>query len=386
MQVWLLPLVVMLASTSATWATIGAPFIARHDFSFSITQNLLVGCAQGLVYIAGASASTWVGKAVGRKQALLTTHLILTALLLVMRSDLPAWAFVALLLTYTFTVATTWPLTASWHCEGATGPALARRVQIYNLCWATTGAVAIAVQGSVGGTRRLLLLAATLHLIAFCLVALRKRTPVSAAARNPSAEATAEEHLDQHRLRTGLILARTGLPASYMVIYALAPLLDGNATMQSLGPQLQTFVASLFMGVRALAFLLLGHVTFWHRKPGVLIIGLALMGVCFLALTVPLHLTSRPTEVTIIVLAETLLGVTLGLIYMASLYFGMAISGSDSRQSGYHEALIGLGNVLGPGATAATTALGFAAFWPVAVAITLCTTAGTIAWKRLGRG
>jgi hypothetical protein len=37
------------------------------------------------------------------------------------------------------------------------------------------------------------------------------------------------------------------------------------------------------------------------------------------------------------------------LIYAASLYFGMVLSSGSTEHGGYHEALIGLGVVLGPG-------------------------------------
>jgi hypothetical protein len=44
------------------------------------------------------------------------------------------------------------------------------------------------------------------------------------------------------------------------------------------------------------------------------------------------------------------LGLVLALIYSASLYFGMVLSEGSTEHGGYHEALIGLGQVLGPGA------------------------------------
>jgi hypothetical protein len=52
--------------------------------------------------------------------------------------------------------------------------------------------------------------------------------------------------------------------------------------------------------------------------------------------------------------SQVLLGAALGLIYTASLYFGMVLSDGSTEHAGYHEALIGLGQVLGPGAGALT--------------------------------
>jgi hypothetical protein len=47
-------------------------------------------------------------------------------------------------------------------------------------------------------------------------------------------------------------------------------------------------------------------------------------------------------------LAQIVLGLSLGTIYSASLYFGMVVSDGSTEHGGYHEALIGLGQILGP--------------------------------------
>jgi hypothetical protein len=55
---------------------------------------------------------------------------------------------------------------------------------------------------------------------------------------------------------------------------------------------------------------------------------------------------------------QVVLGLTLGLIYAASLYFGMVLSDGSTEHGGYHEALIGVGTVIGPGAGALAEGLG----------------------------
>src|SRR4029078_3994466 len=53
-----------------------------------------------------------------------------------------------------------------------------------------------------------------------------------------------------------------------------------------------------------------------------------------------------------LIAGQGVLGLALGLIYSASLYFGMVLSEGSTEHGGYHEALIGLGTILGPGARA----------------------------------
>ncbi len=57
------------------------------------------------------------------------------------------------------------------------------------------------------------------------------------------------------------------------------------------------------------------------------------------------------------IFGQILLGIAMAMIYMASLYFGMVLSQSSTAHGGYHEALIGLGGILGPGAGALTQTL-----------------------------
>jgi hypothetical protein len=49
---------------------------------------------------------------------------------------------------------------------------------------------------------------------------------------------------------------------------------------------------------------------------------------------------------------QVVLGLSLAMIYAASLYFGMVLSEGSTEHGGYHEALIGLGSVIGPGSGA----------------------------------
>jgi hypothetical protein len=49
---------------------------------------------------------------------------------------------------------------------------------------------------------------------------------------------------------------------------------------------------------------------------------------------------------------QIIFGISVGLIYSGSLYFGMVLSEGSTEHGGYHEALIGLGSVLGPGSGA----------------------------------
>jgi len=98
---------------------------------------------------------------------------------------------------------------------------------------------------------------------------------------------------------------------------------------------------------RWVTFLVVGARVFGHTRPMMLLGAAALLGAAFIGVTAPVGLGGMMA-------AQVALGAALGLIYTASLYFGMVLSEGSTEHAGYHEALIGVGQVLGPGAGALT--------------------------------
>ena len=106
-----------------------------------------------------------------------------------------------------------------------------------------------------------------------------------------------------------------------------------------------------------IGFAFLGATIFWHTRPRLLLVAAAAMLVAFFFVTItPAQVLGRdmPLRVNLISMVggQILLGAAMAMIYTASLYFGMVLSDSSTEHSGYHEALIGLGAVIGPGAGA----------------------------------
>jgi hypothetical protein len=128
--------------------------------------------------------------------------------------------------------------------------------------------------------------------------------------------------------------------------------------MKRLDTTTQTVVASAWMVSRFLVFWILGATTFWHTRPRLLLLAAVVMLLSFVGVTVqPSTWLAQPRtalDLSAMILAQVFLGAALGLIYTASLYFGMVLSQGSAEHAGYHEALIGLGQVLGPGVGALT--------------------------------
>jgi hypothetical protein len=134
--------------------------------------------------------------------------------------------------------------------------------------------------------------------------------------------------------------------------------------VQRLDPAARTVVGSVWMAARWVAFLVLGATVWWHTRPRALLSAALLLLAGFLAVTLrPQWLPGRPEFSTgpwllWMVGWQVVLGLALGLVYAASLYFGMVLSDGSTEHGGYHEALIGLGTILGPGAGALAEQVG----------------------------
>src|SRR5208282_4536220 len=89
-------------------------------------------------------------------------------------------------------------------------------------------------------------------------------------------------------------------------------------------------------------FGILGVATWWHTRPRAMLFAAIVLLASFLGITL------IPSVIEM-VLCQIALGAAIGLIYSASLYFGMVLSDGSTAQNAYHEALIGVGSILGPG-------------------------------------
>ena len=277
---------------------------------------------------------------------------------------------------------------------------MSRRVGIYNLVWSGTNAITFAVSGSIIAHWRIgvFLIPAMAHLICALLMWRSPAVePVTGDAADPAHAEPEPELLARRTL--AMWLARISLPATYVVVFSLAAMMPLLPVMQPLDTAQRTLVGSVWMIARFLAFLYLGATAWWHTRPRVLLGAAAMMLVAFIGVTL------RPSEVfgaegmpyavdlASMISWQLALGAMMGMIYSASLYFGMVLSDGSTEHGGYHEALIGLGSILGPG-TAALTQLvwrgdiraGIAAVCCVIGLSVVAATAATIKATPRGRG
>jgi len=351
--------ILALASTGGTMFTIGIVFYTHERFGWGLTENFRLAALQGVVYVVGAlSAHSLTGR-LPHRVATAWLHALMTLACgvgVLAASWSATAAVIGVLLFYTFVSAVAWPILESLIAVGTSGARLAWRLGVYNVVWPLVGAVVLALSGSVIEhlPTGVFLVPAIAHVICIALALAAKPQATPATPDDQSHALEPEPEL--LRVRTlALWVSRLGLPATYAVVYGLMPLLPSLPAMARLDTATQTVVSAAWPTARWIAFAVLAAGTWWHTRPRVMVAAAIAMGVAFLGCAVPpsqlLGAAAGPgADMAALLVWQVILGASLGVIYSGSLYFGMVLSQGSTEHSGYHEALIGLGWVLGPGA------------------------------------
>ena len=345
-----------LASIAGTLLIVGIYFFTREVYQWSIVQNFLLAAAQGVVYAVGALAAEPLTRKWGRRKALAGLYLLLAVIAGAAAFVRHAPQLVAtLLLAYAMVIAASWPMLESLFSQSADPHELSRNLGRYNLVWAATGAAALAAQGTLirHWPAGVFLVPAAAHGVCAALM-IAQREHDAPDASGAAHEAPEAELLRQRRV--ALWLSRIAMPATYVAIYGLSAMLPSLPLVQRLSVETATLVGSVWLASRFAAFWWLGATVWWHTRPGVLFWAAIVMLVGFWGTVVPGAMPEAMgagRALGVMVAAQLVLGAAIGMIYAASLYFGMVLSEGSTEHGGYHEALIGLGQVLGPGAGAA---------------------------------
>jgi MFS family permease len=343
-------------------------FYTTGRFGWRSAQNFLLAAVLGVIYVACALLAHAITSRLGRRQTLAVVYVAMSAAaaVLAVRHDSPA-LLAAVLFFYSGLSAISWPALESLVSSGAGAHELSRRLGVYNCVWSGAGAVTVALSGVLlkywpAGT---FVIPASWHAVMalLLLVLLAKDRGGATPAANEGPMNGGPPHLEAEpellRVRTlALWMSRLALPATFVVVSSLLAAMPTLPLVLRLDPAARTVVGSVWMAARWVAFLLLGATVWWHTRPRALLTAALLLLAGFLAVTLrPQWLPGTPELSTgpwllWMVGWQVVLGLALGLVYAASLYFGMVLSDGSTEHGGYHEALIGLGTILGPGAGA----------------------------------
>lgn len=329
-------------------------FFTHQQFGVGNKTNLLLAALNGLVYAGMSWGGGHFAQRFGSFAALKLgfTTMIVALLAGTQVHTLPGHVLV--MVGTTIGTSFTWPALETLVSVGETRAGLPRMIGRYNFVWAATGALAYFVGGAVleqlGPMSFLLVPVAIVAGQLALVVWLEREAKAGPLPSAPSADVgNAAPEIPHAPAETKLFLRMAWLsnPFAYIAINTLVAVMPGVATRLGLSTTLAGVFCSAWCFARMGAFLGFWLWPGWHyRFRWLLAAFIALLAAFAAILTVP--------NLAVVVAAQLLFGVAIGLIYYSSLFYSMDAGDTKGEHGGIHEAAIGLGNFAGPALGAAS--------------------------------
>ena len=338
--------------TGVLWNGLG--FVTQRDLKFTEVETTMLFLASGGVYAIAALASGRAVRALSRRAS---ARGMLIALLVVQAAASPlvylgasSIGIVTMVLATSVTAALLWPVVESYVSGGRGGEGMRRAIGRWCIVWMAAVTAALLLMAPLMRSGESQGLDARFAVFAVGPLSLLSLLAIPWLPRSPGA------HDDDHAAapagyRAQLASARVLLPASYMMVGALSPILPYVLTSIDIAPAAQTPLTATWLLVRLGAVALLAHAAFWHGRWSSLFIGAVLLAGGFALVVAAPALWS-------VAIGLSLFGIGHGIIYYAALYYALRVGSSEVDAGGTHEALIGVGYVAGPGAAMAGALLG----------------------------
>ncbi len=332
-------------ATGVLWNGLG--FLVEREYGYSKTQTLVLYIATAAVYTA---AACWTGRVLRRMRGRVSPRSFLALVLAVQALAAPlvllpgggVWLVIEALVL-SATGAFLWPVVESYLTSGKSGDSMRRAIGVWSLNWMLAVGVCMLLMAPLyaeGWTRWSMVAIAPLSIASIACLRLLPQAPAPHGVDHHDAPPT---------YRPMLAAARVLLPMSYVVVGALSPLLPYAMESLAVEPAWRTPLASLWLFVRVLAVLVLAFTHFWHGRWIGLVVAASTLAAGF-----ALFALSPNRAALVIGLAAV--GVGHGLLYYSALYYAMRVELADVDAGGTHEALVGVGYVVGPGAALAGSA------------------------------
>src|SRR6266850_3985249 len=309
-------------------------FYLQKHFGFGNLGNLTFSAVNGFVYI----FSAWYGGKFAQKFGLFRALTVgLSAVIAVLISG-SAWQTISgqfiVMMLWTVGMCFTWPALEALISESGGRRGMLRMIGMYNVVWAASGALTYFFGGALFerfGEKSLFYFPAAVHCCQLVLLAAlrRRKTLEEACMRLPDvadkiseAERLPIPEKTQHRSgttgRAFLRMAWLANPFAYIAINTTVAVIPELARRLNLSPTFAGFFCSIWFFVRLATFVLLWQWTAWHYRFGWLLRA-------FIGLVSSFAIMLLVPDVSVLIIAQVVFGVSIGLIYYSSLFYSMDV-------------------------------------------------------------
>ena len=344
-------------------------FFTQKQLGFGVAQNLSLVALHGLIYTGAAWFGGWFGHRYGGYAALKTGWSIMSLILVLGAFLQNTIGQVATVAVWTFGMCFTWPIFQTLLSRGEPASHRPRIAGIYNIVWSGVAALSFFIGGTILellGLRSMFWLPAVLHVLQLLIVTWVERQRIE----EPLAQENGELHSEISSVSKQKLFLRLALlanPFAYVAINTVIPMMPEVAKRFELSTKWTGIFCSVWFFVRMAAFVIFWLWTKWHYRFGWLVFAMAGMVLSFVTLL-------RTNEMWMLLTAQVVFGLSVGLIYYSSLFYSIDSGAAKSEHGGMHEAMIGFGTLLGAGVGA-----GAKFFWPEVAGIATWAVGGLLA-------
>ena len=317
----------------------GIYFFAHERLRFDDIENLALALGFGGAYVLGALLSHAMARRLSEKGVLLLALVGQAAAFVVLCLWHGPYAVAIVNGVIGYLAGTKWPVVESYISAGRTPRDQVRAVGRFNLAWAGAIPPCMVVAGPLIAWRPegLFLAGLGLTVASFVLAVALRRRPVHLRADHPERPTP----LQMRRL-TGLLAAsRWSMISCYASLWILAALLPGVFADLDIPVTVATALAGLLDVFRLVAFASLQVWHGWHSR--VWPLAIVLVG-----LPVGFFMAISAAGLPLVLAGELVFGLSAGMTYVGSLYYGMVVKNAAVEAGGAHEGMIGAGFALGP--------------------------------------
>ena len=323
-------------------------FLMQDRFAFGDKRNFVLAAVLGFIY----SLAAWRGGRIAQRHGYFFSLKIgFTTMAAGLAAGWligPAIGTIASAGCVTLGMCFIWPSLEALVSDGESGAELPRAVGIYNVVWGVTNAASYFVGGTLiesFGYKIIFILPLALVLAQLGLTHWLQghATEMARAAVNaPGGAPPPDPHRPTaSRARAFLRMAWLANPFAYIAVNTLIAAMPGVAARFHLSPMSVGFICTLWCWVRVGTFAALWRWTEWHYRFRWLV-------AAFVALIASFAAILLSPNLALLVAAQVFFGAAVGLIYYSSLFYSMDAGDAKGEHGGIHEAVIGIGNCLGP--------------------------------------
>jgi predicted MFS family arabinose efflux permease len=329
-------------------------FLMQQWFGFGDKDNLALAATLGLIYVFASWQAGRFAQRCGYFTALKTGFGIMLVALAVGSQLHSAIGLILASLVLSVGMCCLWPTIEALVSEGEDAAGLPRAVGTYNVVWASTNALALFSGGTLVEKFGFQCIFYVPFVIVVAQLALtfwlqKHAAEMARAALNQPGLMLPPDPNRPSPAKTMAFrrMALLSNPFAYVAINTLIAVLPGIAARFHLTPMFAGFACSLWGFARLGTFFALWFWPGWHYRFRWLVTAFALLIASFaVILAVP--------NLAVVLGAQIVFGVAIGLIYYSSLFYSMDTSETKGEHGGIHEAAIGVGNFIGPGVGAAS--------------------------------